>query len=169
MGGHDTAHLLTAILLLFLSPLCACAGRMKCDFRGHRLLPDGSVDLGGSLIGEIERVEFGLNRTCREGVQLLTLQRLKARDKDGKASWDNLTSLTLPRLASDEVLVFGHWSTCDIGSGPDPTIIAIVKDVDGPVYEEAVHAWRANIGNQSFDPLPMTRVRCTNEGYLMGD
>jgi hypothetical protein len=154
---------------LFAATICSIAqgGLPECKGIGHPVLPGGFVDLGGSLIGTADGVEYGFQHVCKGRSHELWLQRVQTRDQHGNPIWSTLAKLALPRVRDGELLVFGHWSTCESDTSPDPAIVAIVKSTEGPRFTTIVHAWRANVQTGRFDAIPTTGIVCQNEDYGM--
>jgi hypothetical protein len=128
-------------------------------------LPGGFFDLGGSVIGTHVRTLYSFAHVCRGNKHQIRLQRLVSRDETGKAIWNDVESLSIPRLSADELLVYGRWSTCSRGGRPDPAIIAIVVKTDEPEFRVIRSAWRANLETEKITHIPHTGIICKNEGY----
>ena len=157
----------TTLLALLAASLysIAHAGLHECKGIGYPDLPGGFVDHGGSAIGTIDSVEYALKHVCKGPVHELWLNRVQRRDESGIPVWSTLAKLTVPQVRKDEVLVFGHWSTCERGSAADPAIVAIVKNTEGPRFTAIVRAWRANGPTSRFDAIPTVGIVCQNDGY----
>jgi len=157
------------LLALLAATLCsiAHAGLPECKGIGYPDLPGGFVDLGGSVIGTVDSVEYSFQHVCKGLVHELWLQRVQTRDESGNPIWSTLAKLMVPRVRKDEVLVFGHWSTCERGSAADPAIVAIVKNTEGPRFTVIVRAWRANGPTSKFDEIPTIGIVCQNDSYGM--
>ncbi len=145
----------------------AHAGLPECKGIGYPDLPGGFVDLGGSILGTVDGLEYGFQHVCKRRSHELWLQRVQTRDQSGNPIWSTLAKLTLPQVRKGELLVFGHWSTCERGSGGDPAIVAIVKDTDGPRFTTIVRAWRANGPASRFEALSTVGIVCQNDNYGM--
>jgi hypothetical protein len=143
-------------------PVAAIA---ECKNIGFPDLPDGFIDLGGSVIGDHDGTEYGFAHVCRGKQHQVRLQRVVSRDKKGRTSWKDVDALLLPPLSSDELLVFGSWSTCRRGADPDPAIIAIVARTQEPEYKKIRIAWRANLESGKIAKIATTGIVCTNDSY----
>ena len=157
------------VVALVVASACAMvyAGLPECTNTGFPALPDGFIDLGGSLIGSVDGVEYGVEQVCKGRRHELWLQRLVARDVKGSTTWMTLAKMVLPRVKIDERLVFGHWSTCQSNSGPDPAIVAIVRETDSPQYTKIIRAWRASGQAKVFQEIPTVGIVCVNDDIGM--
>ena len=155
------------VLTLFATTACsnAYAGLPECKGIGLPGLPGGFVDLGGSLIGPVDGVDYGFEHVCKGRSHELWLQRVQKRDQQGNPIWSTVARLAVPRVKVDELLVFGRWSTCERESSTDPAIVAIVKDTNGPHFTAVVRAWRANGPEARFDAIATVGVVCRNDNY----
>jgi hypothetical protein len=163
--GFLTAGII--LLAAVCSPQASMAGIAECKNSGSPDLPDGFIELGGSVIGMHDGTEYGLGHVCRGKTHQLILRRFVSWDKQGKESWENLGRLVLPRLRTDELLVYGTWSTCRRGAGadPDPAIIAIVAKTKEPEFKNIRKAWRANVESRNIARIPTAGIVCANDGY----
>lgn len=153
------------LLALCIAWACADAraGLPECKSVGFPDLPDGFTDLGGSVIGDVDGVEYGIAHVCKGRKHQLWLQRAAGRDQDGHVTWIPLAKLALPAVADDQGLVYGHWSTSRSAAEPDPAIIAIVRATDKAEYTGVVRAWRANGPTRAIQEIPVRGIVCAND------
>jgi len=154
---------MVVVLVVASTCLTVYAGLPECKNIGLPALSDGFIDLGGGLIGSVDGVEYGVDHVCKGQRHELWLERLVARDSKGRPTWMTLTKMVLPGVKPDERLVFGHWSTCQSDSGPDPAIIAIVRATDGPQYTTIIRAWRASGQAKAFQEISTAGTVCVND------
>jgi hypothetical protein len=96
---------------------------------------------------------------------LLLLNRPLGNDSAGKAHWETIEAVALPRRDSSLVLALG---TCGLGETPvlDLAIVALVRpDHAKPIWPDVRAAWRADSASGHFVSLPTDGLRCLNEGY----
>lgn len=152
---------------LALAALVLCAGaapkqvlepRRYIGLKYHaRAMPPGLKHLGGWTLGEAHAV----SEISRGELRMLWLERLIARDKKGRPSFEVLDVLVLPAIASDESL--SHYCARP-GEEDGEGVVAIVKDA--PAKKERVtdlrHAWFLDARRSRIEAIPLEGLSCFN-------
>lgn len=97
---------------------------------------------------------------------MLWLQKLMRYDETGKAYWEVVDVLILPRMKKNGEIIDG-LNGCKIRGRFDSEIVAIAKSEEGSekYLTKIRFAWRANLRPQRFQRIPTKGIMCSNPIY----
>ena len=112
-------------------------------------------------IEDYNGAEYGVEELEYLGHTVLVLDSLTHRESQ-KAFFQIVAVLEIPPLADREIVVA---RMCYLNDEWDMNLVAIVEDEDEDWYTNVKRVWRANPNPASFDEIPTTGVKCSNEFY----
>lgn len=129
-------------------------------------LPNGVLNAGGALIGDIGKTSYGLSFVSRGPAEMLWLEHVTG-GTNRHLRWRVDAALDLPVLQHGQTVAWG--ATCAIDGANDPEIVAVVVDTDTERYTQIVRAWRADRQHGTFRDVSTRGITCENEGYGADD
>lgn len=129
-------------------------------------LPNGVLNAGGALIGDIGKTSYGLSYVSHGTADMLWLEHITG-GTNRHLRWLVDAVLDLPVLPHGQALAWG--GSCAIDGTNDPEVVAVVVDTDTERYTQIVRAWRADRQHRTFRDVSTRGVTCENEGYGADD
>jgi hypothetical protein len=86
-------------------------------------------------------------------------------DSQGKANYQVIDVLNLPKLSKSEIVIGGQAGVCLLRGVPDQEITVIAKYQDTEYLRQIKKAWRANRKSNKFEEVSTRNIACENPGW----
>jgi hypothetical protein len=120
-------------------------------------LPNGAKDLGGGLLSN---ENYGVSRFSVGKKQMLWLQKILARDRDGVPFWQVKDVLIFDKPKKNEEFLLSYSSTCTQNGRENFDLVVRAEFLPQTKKYKVLEAWRANARRERFEPLPIKGIRC---------
>jgi hypothetical protein len=154
-----------SILFLLLLAIPVFAASQKKGYIGYRhkgvvygsTLPNGVKDLGGGLLSN---ENLGVTRYSKGGNDMLWLEKILSRDKNGVPTWQVKDVLKFDKLRKNQELLFSYSSTCTQNGRENLDLIVLAELAANKKSYKVLKAWNANVKSEKFNKISTHEIKC---------
>lgn len=159
-----------SLLFLLLLAVPVFAVSQKKGYIGYRhkgvvygqTLPNGVKDLGGGLLSN---ENLGITRYTKGGNDMLWLEKILSRDKNGVPTWQVKDVLMLDKLRKNQEILFSYSSTCTQNGRENLDLIVLAELAASKKSYKVLKAWNANIKSEKFKQVSINGIKCEISGH----
>ena len=155
-----------ALLVIILSvslPTFAVTKKQKYVGYKHKgvvkgaLLPNGVKDNGGGLTAN---ENFGVSHFSKGRRDMLWLEKITARDKNGVPDWEVKDVLTFKKLKKNQEFLMSFSSPCTLDNKQNLDLIVKAQLLPDKKTYKVLDAWTANVKKGKFEDVSKKTVKC---------
>lgn len=134
----------------------------------YKDIPTGLEYISGWTVGDpnASRV-YGISRIVKGNQEMLWFQIIFT-DSQGKANYQVIDVLNLPKLSKSETLLGGPAFACLLRGVREQEIIAVIARYQGQntqYLRQIKKAWRANRKSNKFEEISTRNIACENPAW----
>ncbi len=125
-------------------------------------MPKGHETELGYLLGPEDQGKHSIEVVSFGSKKIVWMGRLLYHDEKGRAHWEIIAALPPRPLPTGYHVSRGN---CLNHNKPQPEIVAILKMEDKKTLTQIHKAWKADPQKETFEPLPLEGIQCSNERF----